>query len=156
MAASNQMYRKAYENIWTGEINLETDDIKVALLQSGYAPSINTHENWDDLSNEVSGGSYGASGGKGITHTGARISTPGNTNVLAFGQTADDTNWDNSTITAHYAVVYRFVDVGGGTPHATNSKLLCLVDFGVDRASYNGDFKLVWDSDGIFKLTVNP
>ncbi len=154
MAITNNMYRKAYENFWAGTFALETDSIRVALLQSGHTPDVNTHENWEDLSNEVSGGSYGTSGGKVIAHTGDKITAAGS--VITFGVNAADTIWAASTITARYAVVYKFVDASDGTPHATNSKLLCIVDFDGDYTSSAGDFKLDWHADGIFKLTVNP
>ncbi len=46
---TNAIYTKAKERILTGAINFSTDTLKVALLKSGYAVAIDTHEFLSDL-----------------------------------------------------------------------------------------------------------
>lgn len=55
---------------------------------------------------------------------------------------ADDVEWASSTITARYAVLYE------------GTNILIWVDFGENKSSENGTFKISWDAGGIFTITV--
>jgi hypothetical protein len=125
------------------EVDWDTDTIKVALTTSSYTPNQDTHDYFNDVTNEVSGTGYTAGGNtlgsKTITYDDAN-------NVIVLD--AADTTWGSSTITARYAVVYA------STGTASTSPLIGYVDFGSDQSSTNGNFTITWDSTGIVRVTV--
>lgn len=127
------------------EVDWDTDDIRVALLGSGYTPNQDTDIHWDDVSaSEVSGTGYTA-GGDALANPSATYD--GATNVVILS--GDDVTWANSTVTARYAVVYSNE---GAT--AAEKVLVGYVDFGSDQSSSNGNFTISWDSTGIVRVTV--
>jgi hypothetical protein len=125
------------------EIDWDTDTIRVALTTSSYTPDQDTHEYFDDVTNEVTGAGYVADGealaSKTATYDGA------NNKVILD---AADVTWSASTITARYAVVY--LDTGT----ASTSPLIGFVDFGSDQSSSSGNFTIVWDAAGIAVITI--
>jgi hypothetical protein len=125
------------------EVDWDTDTIKVALTTSTYTPNQDTHDYFNDVTNEVTGTGYTAGGNtlasKTITYDDAN-------NVIVLD--AADTTWGSSTITARYAVVYA------STGTASTSPLIGYVDFGSDQSSTNGNFTITWDSTGIVRVTV--
>lgn len=125
------------------EVDWDTDTIKVALTTSTYTPNQDTHDYFNDVTNEVSGTGYTAGGNtlasKTITYDDAN-------NVIVLD--AADTTWASSTITARYAVVYA------STGTASTSPLIGYVDFGSDQSSTNGNFTITWDATGIVRVTV--
>lgn len=125
------------------EVDWDTDTIKVALCTSSYTPNQDTHDYFNDVTNEVTGTGYTAGGNtlasKTITYDDAN-------NVIILD--AADTTWGSSTITARYAVVYA------STGTASTSPLIGYVDFGSDQSSTNGNFTITWDSTGIVRVTV--
>lgn len=126
-----------------GNIDLENDTIKVALLTSSYTPDIDTHQHYDDLTNEVSSSGTGyTTGGQALT---TKAVTQDNTDDEGVFD-ADDTTWASSTITARYAVIYKDT----GTP--STSPLIGYIDFGSDQESDSGDFTIEWATEGIINL----
>jgi hypothetical protein len=128
-----------------GGIDLDTDTIKVALCTSTYTPSIDNHDMFDDVTNEVSATGYTA-GGATLTLT----VTQNNANDMAVVTASASTTWTGSSITARYAVIYK---VGAG---ASTSPLICYIDFVTDRKSDGDNFIIDWDdtaTGGIFNLT---
>lgn len=127
------------------EVDWDSDTIKVALLTSAYTPNQDTHVYFGDVNaNEAAGTGY--------TDGGAVVGNPamsydGTNNVVVL--TGDDVTWENSTITARYAVVYS--DAGAT---AAEKVLIGYVDFGSDQSSSNGNFTITWDATGIVRLTV--
>lgn len=55
-------YGNGRKFISNGSIDLDTDTIKVALATSSYTPNKDTHNYFDDITNEVSGTGYTAGG----------------------------------------------------------------------------------------------
>ena len=137
---------KAYSNMPLNALekvmNLETDTIKCMLCTSSYTPDQDAHDFKDDITNEVSGTGYTAGG--------AEVANPAVT-IAAKGTKfdGDDVEWAASTITARYAVLYDDTPVGDGA-----KPLLIYVDFGEDKSSENGTFKIQWHENGIFTITV--
>ena len=145
MAASYIFYNFS-KNLLLGKFgNLTTATIKVCLLTDSATIDQDTWETYADIVNDGSEvaaqGGY-TTGGKALTNITVTKSS-GNT-VLD----ADDVTWANSTITAHYAVLY----LDSGT--ANTSYLIGYVDFGSNKSSDNGDFTLVWSSNGILGISV--
>jgi len=78
--------------------------------------------------NEVTGTGYTA-GGNTLTNV-----TPTTSGTTAFTDFAD-TTWSSATITARGALIYN----------STNSnRAVCVLDFGADKTSTNGDFTIVF------------
>ena len=118
------------------------DTIKCMLCTSTYTPNQDTHDFKNDITNEVSGAGYTATG-----ETLANQAVSITTRVTKFD--ADDVQWASSTITARYAVLYD------ATPGSDATRPLILyVDFGEDKVSDNGTFKIAWNASGIFTITV--
>jgi hypothetical protein len=118
--------------------------IKVALYTSSATINQETDDNYGDCSNEVANGNGYTTGGATLANK-----TLTRTNkVVTFD--ADDVEWTNSTITARYARIYD------ATPaSAADKKLLAYVDFGADKTSSSGTFKITWNASGIFADTVS-
>ena len=113
--------------------------IKCMLCTSSYTPNQETHTTKSDVDNEVSGTGYTA-GGVYLTSPTCTEATK----VTTFD--AADAEWESSTITARYAVLYDEA--------ATDDPLILWIDFGADVSSNNGTFKIEWDASGIFTFTV--
>lgn len=138
-------YGNAFISVFNKLIDIDSDAIKCMLTTSTYVPNQDTGDFKDDVTNEVSGTGY--------TATGTTLTTPsstytGGTNVWAFD--ADDAVWASSTITARNAVVYD------STPATDATRpLLSYVDFGGDNSTSSGTFTVQWAAGGIFKVTVS-
>jgi hypothetical protein len=59
---ANVIYNKFKRDIADGNIDLDTDTIKVMLVISAYTPDQDAQDKRDDITNEVSGTSYTAGG----------------------------------------------------------------------------------------------
>lgn len=144
MAVSAKLYGSVIAKAFNKEIDLDTDIIKVALCTSSYTPDQDTHDYFNDITNEVTGTGYTAGGAtlgsKAVTYTAG-------TNTFMFD--AADTSWTTSTITARYAIIYE------STGTASTSALIAYVDFGADVVSTAGTFQITWDSAGLFTVTVS-
>ena len=143
MAVTAKLYSNfphlALEDALAGSILTQT--IKVALVTSAYTFNQETHDYFDDITNEVTGTGYTAGGATLGTKTCTEA-----TRVTTFD--AADTSWTSSTITARGAVVYY----ASGT--ASSSLLIAFIDFGADKSTDNGTFAIQWNASGIFTVTV--
>lgn len=135
------IYNSFKQKIMDGSIDLDTDTIKVALVTSSYTPNQDTHEDFADVTNEVSGTGYTA-GGAALASKAVTKDTTDDEGVFD----ADDVTWSSSTITARAAIVYKDT----GTP--ATSWLICYIDFTSDKSSSNGDFTIQWNAEGILNL----
>jgi hypothetical protein len=124
----------------SGGIDLDTDTLKIALVTSSYTPDQDAHDNFDDVTNEVTGTGY-TSGGATLTPS---VSVDNTDNEGVFD--AADVSWTTSTITARGAVIYK------STGTASTSKLICYLDFGSDKSTSNGTFAITFAAEGILNL----
>lgn len=134
------IYNSFKRDIMNGSIDLDTDTIKIALVTSSYTPDIDAHEDFADITNEVSGTGYTA-GGETLSTT---VSVDDTDDEGVFDAT--DVTWSTSTITARGAVIYK------STGTASTSLLVCYLDFGGDFSSNGGDFTINFNSEGILNL----
>lgn len=139
---ANVIYNSFKQNIANGGIDLDTDTIKVALVTSSYSADQDNHDNFDDVTGEVSGTGYTA-GGATLANKTVTLNTT--TDRAIFD--ADNVSWAASSITARGAVVYK------STGTASTSRLICYIDFGEDKTSSSGTFTISWSADGILYLT---
>ena len=143
MAVTAKMYGNALLKALNKEVNYITDTIKVMLCTSTYTPNQDTHIYKSSVTNEVTGTGYTAGG---ATLTNKTMTYDGATNTIKLD--ADDVVWASSTITARYAVIYD--DTGTDS----TSTLLGYIDFGEDKISSAGDFKITWATAGIFAVVA--
>lgn len=125
-----------------GNIDLENDTIKVALLTSSHtfdASSVSNSQ-WSDVSaNEASGVNYTA-GGQSLANKTVSVDNADNEGVFD----SDDALWASATITARHAVIYDDT--------TTPKYLIASIDFGQNTSSTNGNFQIQWDAEGIINL----
>jgi hypothetical protein len=118
--------------LWArGAIDFDTDTFRVSLHTSAYTPVKDTHDFFDDTTNEVVGAGYTAGGNV------ATVSVNLNTTDDRLELTLGGTTWPASTITARQAV-YR--KARGGA--ASADELVAVNNFGSDVASVTGTFTL--------------
>lgn len=117
--------------------------IKCALTTSSYTVNQETHDYFDDITNEVANGAGYTTGGVALTNTAITEAT----RVTTYDAT--DAEWANATITARYAVLYDSTEA-----NANAQPLIMYVDFGENKSSEAGTFKIAWNASGIFSVTV--
>lgn len=143
MAITNTIVNKVKELLINGEVDWTDDTIKVMLLDDSHVTDIDAQEYINDVStNEISGSGYTAGG---ATLAGKTV-TQDNTNDLAYAD-ANGILWTNATFSAWFAVVYKDT----GTP--ATSPIICIIDFDGEQAVNNGEFNIVWNAGGIFKIS---
>lgn len=130
---ANILSNKFLTDLGQGNIDLENDIIKVALMTSIYTEDKDT-DIWVNT-NEVSGTGYTANG-KTLTTS---VVTQDNAGNLAKWD-ADDVEWAASTIVARYAIIYDTTVI---------NTILAVIDFGTDKSSSNGMFAVRWNVSGI-------
>lgn len=139
---ANALYNFGKGELLKGNIDLENDTIKVALVTSTYTPNVDTHDDFADVTNEVSATGYTA-GGAALTNASVTVD---DTNDRAEFD-ANDTVWTiTGSLTAAAAIVYK--DTGS----AASSPLLAYFDFGQDETATDGDFTIEWNAEGILQL----
>lgn len=144
MAVTAKMYGLFPKSLGNKEIDLDTDTLKVMLCTSSYTPNQDTHQYKSDITNEITGTGYTATGA-----TLGSVVVAYNTGTNVYNLDAADTSWSTSTITARYAVVYDASPASDAT-----RPLICYVDFGADVSTTAATFQIVWDSAGIVSFTV--
>ena len=141
---TGKLYGLLFTSLWNKEIDWDTDVIKVMLTTSTYVPAQDTEDYKDDVTNEVSGTGYTATG---ETLTSKTVTYTAGTNVHKLD--AADTTWSASSITARIAVIYDSSPATDAT-----RPLMGYQDFITDRTSDAGDFTIQWDAAGIIEITV--
>src|SRR3982751_5694470 len=87
----------------TALVDWDTDTIKVALATSSYVPDQDTHDFFNDVTNQLTtGGGYTAGG---VALTGRSVVVNGATNTVRFLATA--AQWTSATFTSRFAIVYK-------------------------------------------------
>lgn len=126
-------------NLW----DWDTDTIKISLHTVTYTPDQDTHDFYNDVTNEVSSAGYTA-GGATLTCSAPTYDTA--TNEIRLDAT--DPSWTGVTFTARYAIVYK------STGTASTSPLIAYIDFGADQTVSAGTFTIVFDATGVVKATA--
>jgi hypothetical protein len=146
--ATAKLYLNGVKNLNEGDIDWDTDTIKIGLYTSSYTPDQDAHDFRDDLgANEASGGSGYTAGGATI---GSRsISVDAATNEIRL--LGADVSWTitGGPLAFRYGVIYKS---RGGASSA--DELIGYVDFGaqsVTDAVINVDFD---GTNGIIKYTA--
>jgi len=133
---ANIIYNVYKEQALLGNVDLDNDTLKVALVTSSYVPNPTD----TSFSNEVSDGSGYTTGGKVLGNTSV---TKDNVNDKAILD-GDDVTWSSATITSNAAIIYK---------DDTTDVLIAYIDFGGDKGSVLGDFTIQWNTNGIIQLS---
>jgi hypothetical protein len=142
---ANVIYSSFKKKIMDGSIDLDTDTIKVMLVTSAYTPDQDAHDFRDDVTSEVSGTGYTASG-QAIANKSVTADNTDNEGVFD----ADDVTWASSTNTGKGAVLYK--SCGGA---ASADELIMYFDFGSDQISSSGNYTITWNHNHL-KLGGHP
>ena len=135
-----------WDNTTNGVFNLGSggDTVKVSAHTNTYSPNQDTHDFFDDVTNEVSGGNYTAGGATLAGQTIARSS-----GTVTFD--ANDVVWTQSGTgftTGRKFVVYR------STGSAATSRLFSVVTADNDVGNLSGDLTIAWAGTGIAQWTT--
>jgi hypothetical protein len=145
LGVTHLMYYTSLLAQWNGSANIfdldeAADDIKLSAHTNTYSVNQDTHDFFDDVTNEVSGTNYTA-GGAAI---GSQTLTRSTTTVTFDGA---DVVWTQSAggfSTARKFVLYR--NAGGV---AANSRLFSVVTADADVGNVTGDLTVSWSASGI-------
>jgi len=141
---ANLTYNIYKKNVGDAEMDFSSDssqEFRIILTTDSYTPDAD-HTSVADITNELATGTgYSAFADDNKILANILSSVDNAADQAQFD--ADDTTWTSSTITARYAIIYKYVDT---TP--ANCPLVCLVDFGSDKSSSDGDFTIQWSTDG--------
>ena len=118
--------------LWVkGQIDFDTDTIKVLLTTDAYVPNKDTHDFRDDVTNEITGTGYTA-GGITVSVTVTRDDANDRVDI-----TFASVNWPTATFTARKAVYYKS---RGGASSA--DELILVKDFGSNVSKVAQTFTL--------------
>lgn len=118
----------------------DTDTIKVALTTSAYTVDIDTHDKFNDVTNELSTAGNYTAGGWTLTASAPTYDTT--TDQIRLDGT--DITQASATFTARKAVVYK------STGTSSTSPLISYLDFQSDVSPSAGTFTITWDTTGIY------
>ena len=144
--AVGYLYTRFFDSLVKGKVDV-TNNVYVVLMDADYIPDQDAHQYESSLNlatTEVVGTGYTA-GGQLLSGVTVTVDTANNRVIVD----ATDTVWDPSTITARYAVL-----IDKTPASAANNPLIGLIDFEADKSSSASEFKLVWSSNGIFRLST--
>jgi hypothetical protein len=144
MSITAKVYGLAQQSLANKEIDFDTDTIMVMLCTSTYTPNQDTHRYKSDITNEVTGTGYTATG-QALTSKTVTYDAPSNTLTLSTA----NPSWAASTITARYAVFY---DASPATD--ATRPLILYWDFGADVSSSSGTFTLTINASGLLTLAT--
>lgn len=126
---SSMIFNRMIELWARGNIDFDTDTFKRSLHTSAYTPNKDTHDFFDDVTNEVTGTGYTAGGA--TTTVSLSLDLTNDRLDITFATTT----WPSSTITARQSVVRK---ARGGA--ASADELIYCNDFGSDIVSSAGTF----------------
>jgi len=141
MATTTVFYNSYKKLLLDKSIDHTNDTIKVALCTSSYTPNIDTHDFFDDITNEVSGTGYTA-GGATLAGKATSVDTTDNEGVFD----ATDVSLTTASITARYAIIYKSTGVSSTSP------LICYIDLGENKTSVASTFGITWNAEGIINI----
>jgi hypothetical protein len=143
LGVTHLMYYSVLLGEWTGltngVIDLDTDTIKTSAHTNTYAPNQDTHDFFDDVTNEVTGTNYTAGGA-----TLGSVTVTRSTGTVTFD--AADVVWTQSG--AGFSTGRKFV-IYKSTGTASTSRLYSVVTADADVGNVTGDLTIAWNASGI-------
>lgn len=131
------IYPRFLANLMNKEIDLESDTIKVMLLNNSHSFNASHNVLADVSANQITGTGYTAGG--------ETLSNKSVTQGLSTKFDADNISWTSAGFTAYHAVLYDDT--------LANKDLIISIDFGGAKVvADSGTFLLSWNADGIISL----
>jgi len=128
-----------WNGLANGVLDLDTDTVKLSAHTNTYTPNQDTHDFFDDATNEVTGTNYTAGGATLGSVVVSRATT-----TVTFD--AADVVWTQSGAgfsTARKFIVYKSTGV------ASTSRLYSVVTADGDVGNVTGDLTIAWNASGI-------
>lgn len=151
MAHTLTLYDKAKVKMLDGSIDLDTDVIKVALLESGYTPDFDNDEFMDDANtyelNEGNGdtlGYYAGFGGDGRQTIASLDVTQISTGAKVDGDDVTFPALDAALPDVVGALIYKHDTSDAASP------LIAYIEFDPDFDPDGTDLTIAWNTSGIF------
>jgi hypothetical protein len=120
------------------------DTFKIALYTSSADLSANTTAY--SVSDEATGTNYVA-GGEDLTNTGVSATNINANTGTGFTDFSDAT-FGNVTVTARGALIYNTTPSANGVANtALTNAAVCVLDFGSDKTSTDGDFTIIFPTN---------
>ncbi len=138
------LYGNCIVKAFNKEIDFDSDTLKVALSTNAHTPNQDTHDYFNDVTNEITGPGYTAGG---ATVTGVTVTYTGGSNLITVD--AADVSWTTASFTARN---YHLYDSTPGT--AATNPLIQYETFGADTTVTASTFTIAWNAAGIFTVTV--
>lgn len=146
MAFTANLYGALPGHLAAGRINWASDTIKLALCTSAYTPNQDTHDFFDDVTNQLSNGNGYTTGGFTLASKTANYDAGTNTLVLD----AADISASSTTLTWRVAVLYD------DTPATAATKpLIAYFVSDTDIVSTGGTTTITFAATGIARITVS-
>jgi len=124
--------------------NTGGDTFKIALYTSSATIDANTTAY--SSSNEATGTNYTA-GGVSLTNTGVNVTNINANTGTGFTDFSDAT-FTNVTVTARGALIYNSTPSANGVSNtALTNAAVCVLDFGSDKTSTDGDFTIIFPTN---------
>lgn len=136
-----------YHNIFkemlskTVDFHLNGDSFKLALFTSSKV--INADDVNYSTTNEIATAAPYSAGGYAFDHANSTVTDYGTPNFDTIFDINEDASWAVATITAAYAQLYD---------STVSNRLVCIFDFGGNKSSTAGTFKVVFNASGVLKL----
>ena len=145
MAVTANYYGKFFLSALNKEADLNSDTLKVMLLEPGHTPDLDGDQYVSDIvADEVTGTGYTAGGATIATPT---VTYDAGTNTIKID--GGDASWPTSTIDAGFAAVYD------STPGSDATRpLILLINFDGTVSSLAGTFLVSFNAAGIATITV--
>ncbi len=147
MAITVAAYPLGWMHCMKTGIDLDGATWKLALLTSTYTPALDTHDFYDDLTNELSTANGYTAGG--VTISGVAITYDATSDQIRLDWT--DPGWTFSAdVTWRYAVAY--IDTGGA---GSTDPLMLLLDWGSSQ-TLQGVYAITLQATGIYAFDLTP
>lgn len=146
MAVTAKWYLAGIVKAMAGSVDLDTDTFKASLHTSTYTPNQDTHDFFDDATNEAAAGSGYTAGG--VTLASLSVAADATSNEIRWD--CADFGWTALTKTFRYVVVRK---ARGGA--ASADELIGWIDLGADQSPAGIDFNVTVDSTGLAKVTAS-
>ena len=136
------IYNSFRRDILNG-IKLDTDPIRVILVDASYVPNIDTDTTYGSVTSaEVPGVAGYATSGMLLTNSTLSADNIGDKGVW----NADPVVWSPVTVTAGGAILYK------ETGSSATSPLITYIGFNAPKTANNGSFTVQWNAQGIINL----
>jgi len=145
VAVTHLWYGLSFVTMSNKEADWDTDSVKTMLTTVTYVPNQDTDKYKSNVTNEVSGTNYTATGTAISPLTSAYV---GGTNT--WNLDGADATWTTASFTCRIGVTY---DATPGTD--ATRPLLSYVDMGGDQTVSSANFTIQWAAGGIVQVVVS-